>query len=57
MKVKIMFAAMVCVVCFLIGWLTYSATMLFVGILRGQVELCDDRVQGCDQPGQSPSSR
>lgn len=47
----------VCLVCFLIGYLTYLGTALLVGSLKGNVENCLDPARGCGQRETEPRRR
>lgn len=49
MKGKAALAAVVITLCFLIGYLTYFATNLFVGFLQDQMGNCDKQTSACEQ--------
>jgi hypothetical protein len=49
MNKRSLLAGVVITVCFLIGFLTYSATVLFVDFLKSQVETCDKRDNHCHE--------
>ena len=42
-------AIAVCIACFLIGYLTYTAAMFFVDFFMGRIDPCQNSVQVCSQ--------
>ena len=57
MKGRSVLAVAVCLVCFIIGYLTYLATTLFVDAVKSKVVSCLDLERGCGQRETDAKSR
>ena len=57
MKGKSVLAVAVCLVCFIIGYLTYFSATLFVDTVKSKVVSCFDPERGCGQIETKPKSR
>ncbi len=57
MKGRSVLAVAICLVCFIIGYLTYLATTLFVDSVKSKVVSCFDPERGCGQRETEPKSR
>ena len=57
MKGKSVLAVAVCLACFIIGYLTYLATTLFVDAVKSKIVSCLDPEKGCGQRETEPKSR